>query len=869
MAENTRTEAERDRALAKSSSQRKSPLLNILIASTCALTIAPIAVGIIGSPTGPAHAAADTRVSVIGMPCILESIEYDTHVSGYLATVNVRQRFLNPNTEKMNATYTFPLSDRAAIDQMTMKIGNRNLQSVLKESKEAKAIYEAAKRNGQSAALLEEYRPNIFTQSVANIEPGQSIEINTRYTEELPFSQGNYSLVLPTEVGPRFIPDNCNFDPMIASGSQGINNKECLLSVNLNLNEGGIPISRISSPTHPISISQSDPSHAKVSIPSNCRLGKDIVVDWQVSSEESIQSGYLTHKKGSEGFLTAMIVPPKTISKKNTAPKEMIFVVDCSGSQSGQPLDKAKETLHYILDHMNPQDSFQIFKFADNVSTFAPAPVLINKKNKEQAHAFVQQIIAGGGTQMAPAIESACSVPSSNGKLRIITLMTDGFIGNDHEVIGMVKRLRGKSRWFPFGTGNSVNRSLINDIAKEGGGEAEFVLGNSSSQEVGKHFYDRISSPVLTNVTVSFEGISPSEIYPKQISDVWEQKPLYVQAKYNKAGKGAMIVKGYVGGKAYSSRLPISLSASESRNSSLPRLYGRAKIDQLYSNSWDATPGDRFVQESFEKNVVEASLKYNVLSEFTSFVAVDNKVSLIGLDELTNPNSIQHLTDAIFSFQLPTASMDPILAIMDLPRQIQKSVTDAIETSNITITSQLNRLNSVAAPTQTIPLNLSRASSVSGNSSMPSSNATPVVTSPLGQSSGSGSPQSSYINGSIPSQTSPSTTQIAYSAPLQAMNSNGTIFVSRPGSRMASRAMDANLFGPTEHAMPLVIMLVNNLVALAQYAWMLLAAYLFVGAKNKNLSTIKRRALMCTCTALLFIALNVPNTLHGMIDGLI
>ncbi|MBX9568911.1 MAG: VIT and VWA domain-containing protein [Candidatus Obscuribacterales bacterium] len=894
------SEAAKDRALVKRSQQRGPYILNGLIGTACAFTLAPFVVGFFYPPVESAQASTSLRRVISAQPCVLESTEYDTTVSGYLATVTVKQRFSNPNTEKMSATYTFPLSDRAAIDQMTMKIGDRTLQAVLKESQAAKLAYEQAKQNGQSASLLEQYRKNIFTQSVANIDAGQPIEIITKYTEELPFYNGKYSLTLPTQVGPRFIPDGCNFDPYISRGHQGLNTENCAVSVKMNLNEGGIPISRISSPTHSIAVAQSDPSHASISMSEEIKLGKDIQVDWQVSAEESLESGYLTHKKGTEGYMTAMIVPPKELARKNVAPKEMIFIVDCSGSQAGQPLDKAKETLHYIVDHMNPQDTFQIIKFADQISSFSPKPISVNDKNRREAHNYIKHIAAQGGTVMAPAIESACSIPVSPHRLRIVTLMTDGFIGNDYEVIGMVKRLRGNSRWFPFGTGNSVNRNLINEIAKEGGGEPEFVLLNSSASKVGKHFYDRISSPVLTNVEVSFEGVSPSELYPKEIADVWEQRPLYFQAKYEKGGKGSMVISGFASGKPYKKRLPILLPASESRNSSLPKLWGRAKIDQLYSDSWDGTSSNRFLDERFKSQVINTSLKYNVLSEFTSFVAVEenlDKNSLLSLKAITHPTSVmQDIANSLLSIQLPTASLEPVFAVLDLPKQIERSFQSIMDSQAGLIRSQLNSLNSVSstnapssnfvpapiamggsyAPQVATPIN--QSSSSGGPDAFDSTCATGNPTGNSGHYSGAPSQTRGYAsasmlqgatNGTIgpqPSSSNISSSSPSYAQPLSLVGVNTAGTISSGGSQSPSQ--DAGLF-ETAQRPAWIVQLLHNLAALAQYAWVLLAAYLFFNARYGALLTnAKRQEMQIACAALLIIALNMPNTIQWLIAGL-
>jgi Ca-activated chloride channel family protein len=572
--------------------------------------------------------------------CPLKHTDVQASVSGFVSRVTVKQTFVNPFPEKIEAIYTFPLAENGAVDEMLMKVGTRTIRGSIKKREEAKEIYERAKAQGQVASLLDQERTNIFTQSVANIKAGETIEITIRYVELLAYESGNFSFVFPMVVGPRFNPgepigkqgtgwasdttqvsDASRITPPITpKGTRAGHDVSLALKI-----DSGVPIVNISSKLHEIDVKRTGDSKAAVQLKSEATIpNKDFVLTWQVASDK-LQSGYLTYKDGDKGFLTLMILPPKRVTREQAAPKEMIFLIDCSGSQSGAPLEKAKETMEYVLDHMNAQDTFQVIAFSDHLDILFDKPQIANESMKQQAHQFVSRLSANGGTWMAPAVEKACAIPADKNRLRIVTFMTDGYVGNDFEIIGLVKKLRDKSRWFPFGTGNSVNRMLIDMMAHEGGGESEYVLLNSSGAEVGRKFYERIASPVLTDVKVSFGGLDVVDVYPKEVSDVWAEKPLYIKARYGKSGNGTVTISGYAGGKPYSEKLKVNLPAKESDNSVLASVWARARVDDLMSKDWfGAQQGS--VRDDIKQEIIKTALAHHIMTQYTSFVAVEEKL---------------------------------------------------------------------------------------------------------------------------------------------------------------------------------------------------------------------------------------------------
>lgn len=578
--------------------------------------------------------------------CPLQHTSVTANVSGYVARVTVKQVFQNPFKDKIEAVYTFPLSETGAVDDMKMKVGERTIKGTIKKREEAKEIYDNAKAHGQVAALLDQERPNIFTQSVANILPGNKIEVTLQYVDLLPYESGKYTFAFPTVVGPRFmpgtpvgksgtgrlpdttaVPDASKISPPVAAEGQRAGHD---ISIDVNI-DAGVPITALQSKVHEVTINQPNTQHAKISLANrNTIPNKDFVLSWDVASEQ-IKSGYLTYKpsKAADGYFTVMVMPPKRATPAQIQPKEMIFVIDCSGSQHGAPLDKAKETMRYIIDHMNKEDTFQIIAFSNDARPMFAQPQKVSAEMKQKALAYINGLQANGGTWMAPAVEAVCKTPADNNRLRIVTFMTDGYIGNDFEVIGMIKKLRGKSRWFSFGTGSSVNRFLIDAMAKEGGGESEYVLLNSSGNEVGKKFYDRISSPVLTDIKLDFEGVSVKEVYPHAVSDVWAERPLYIKGRYIKPGAGTISISGFSGEKPYSEKIKVNFPEDTSGSESIASVWARAKVDRLMSEDWQAAQSGS-VNKELKDEIVKVALDHHIMTQYTSFVAVEEKTVTSG-----------------------------------------------------------------------------------------------------------------------------------------------------------------------------------------------------------------------------------------------
>lgn len=648
--------------------------------------------------------------------CPLQHIDTTASISGYVARVTVKQQFRNPYHKKIKATYKFPLSNNAAVDQMRIKIGDRIIAGSIKKKVDARRLYEEACTKGYVAALVEQERTNVFTQSIANIEPGKSIDVTLEYSELVYFDKGKYSFVFPTVVGPRFNPGDsheglCGLparisdvgSPPVATGSTGTT-----FSIRVNLN-AGLPMNQLNCQLHDSYVQRLDASHAVVSLRTAGTIpNRDFVLSWDVAGD-NIRGGYLAHGEKGHGYASLMFVPPRRVKTDAVAPRELIFLIDCSGSQAGLPLEKAKETLKYIVDRLNPRDTFQIIAFSNYLNMLANKPLDATPLRQQQAKEFIDRLSADGGTWMAPAVEAACKMPADKHRLRIVTFMTDGYVGNDYEVIGLIKSLRKTSRWFSFGTGDSVNRCLIDGIAREGGGEAEYVYLNSPGEEVARRFYERISSPVLTDAKLEFEGLAMQQVYPRDPVDLWAEKPLYFQARYARAGRGHAILTGYVQGRPYRQSVDLVLPETEPGNEAVPQLWARAKIDDLMSQDWmGAQTGN--MATGLREEIVATALGHHLLSQFTSFVAIDKYALTKGDPEsvdvpVDNPHGTVMQKAGILVALRGTSGMarsaGPVLGMVCggalltglVFEHARGQLSNSVSQSFSTVVSQLNQLN--------------------------------------------------------------------------------------------------------------------------------------------------------------------------------
>ncbi|MEY2712051.1 MAG: hypothetical protein RL005_273, partial [Planctomycetota bacterium] len=831
-----------------------------------------VAEGIVMVPEAGRLDAIAPDGTLIG-PCALAHTDVKADIAGPFSRVIVRQQYRNTYPVKIEAVYTFPLSHRGAVDRMTMTIvqadGERVVVGEVRERSIARAMYEAAREQGYVASLLEQERPNIFTQSIANIEPGARVDIEISYVETLVAKAGAYYFEFPTVVGPRYIPGDqastpppfpcrerlgvvllapasgVTFDgdrpawaptadalPTLLAGAYPMATPEqvakraaastcgftvtygnqsrerCMLfddgtgwvngrwfwvagirpgapfaqptsvvpdadritpmpvapgtraghdlSISVSLDAGGVPITAVTSALHAIredaAAGRNDPSRRSIALAAGREIpNRDFILGWRVK-DDAILEGVVSHWStrtaptgiGSSfdassvpaavdgGYLTVVLAPPAVVAPAEVPARELVFVLDTSGSMSGFPIEKAKELMMKSIAAMRPTDTFNVITFAGDTHVLWPQPRPADDASIREAQAFVGGQRGGGGTEMMQAIDAAlvqrtgsgltpaalADLPADgrsvrllvpytalvqlNGRaciqatpqvaipftspvelpsvlkpegvtlsmegawstvggervlqvreaafapsapaapMRLCIFLTDGFVGNDRGIVAAVRANAGTTRVFSLGIGNSVNRWLLDEMARAGRGECEIVTLEASADEAVARLTKRIATPVLADVSVSFEGITATAVTPSLLPDLFDAKPIVVHARYAQPGQGTIVLRGRTGAGPWERRVPVSLAGigQPGNGSMLPSLWARSQVDDALAPVLKELEQDE-VPAEVRRRVTSLGEGWQVMTPFTSFVAIEKARVTVGGKPMLVPVPIE------------------------------------------------------------------------------------------------------------------------------------------------------------------------------------------------------------------------------------
>ncbi|MCX5791529.1 MAG: VIT domain-containing protein [Elusimicrobia bacterium] len=439
----------------------------------------------------------------------LKHTEVKAEISGFVAEVTVTQVFGNTADEPIEAIYVFPLPENAAVNAMTLTVADRVIKGQIKKREDAREIYEQAKAQGRTAALLDQERPNIFTQSVANIPPGHEIRVTLKYIQDLTYAHGEYKFVFPMTIGPRYIPgeakgrtgtgwaedttrvpDASRITPPVVKPGQRSGRD---ISVEVKLN-AGVPVKNLRSPSHAVTVVSSGAAGAEITLAQEDSIpNKDFLLTYEPAAK-MVDSAVLAHKDGKEGYLTLVVQPGGDFPLSQVTPKELVIAIDVSGSMSGLPVETAKRTALRCLEGMNPGDTFQIMSFASGNELHFERPLENTPGNVARGRTVINALHEGGGTEMLAALQKVLEFPKDPARLRIVLFMTDGFIGNDPEILGFTKEHLNNSRIFPLGIGSSPNRFLLEEMAVLGKGLVQYVRLDETPARMDKiieRFYDQ------------------------------------------------------------------------------------------------------------------------------------------------------------------------------------------------------------------------------------------------------------------------------------------------------------------------------------------------------------------------------------------
>jgi Ca-activated chloride channel family protein len=567
-----------------------------------------------------------------------------------VASVNVTQRYGNPFDTKIEAVYVFPLPQDAAVTDFLMVVGERRIRGIIREREEARRIYEEARRQGHVASLLEQERPNVFTQSVANIEPGKKIDIEITYFHTLPFHDGSYAYVFPMVVGPRYIPGTPTAAPTPLSREAATDQvpdadrisppalepgqrSAHRVSVTVEV-DAGVPLADVSCKTHVVEIERPTPARAIVRLSENDDVpDRDLVLRLTPEGQRPTLA-FLGEPGEEEGTFALILQPPADLASVPRIPREMVFVLDCSGSMQGKPLGIAKEAVERCLRRLGPDDTFQIIRFSQDASSLGSAPIPATRDNVRRGVRYLRGLKGTGGTEMIEGIKAALDFPHDERRVRIVSFWTDGYIGNEAQIFAAIEKRLGAARLFSFGIGSSVNRFLIEGMARMGRGAVAYVGLNESSVEAVDDFYRRAERPALSDVRIDWGSLEVTDVYPRQLPDLMVGRPVLVTGRYRGRGPATIRVRGRMGDQQRIYDLTVEEAGEDSRHPALPCLWARRKIAHL-SDLQMLQPSDELRQE-----ITAVSLRHGVQCQYTSFVAVDSMSKTEGDHGVTVPQPV-------------------------------------------------------------------------------------------------------------------------------------------------------------------------------------------------------------------------------------
>jgi Ca-activated chloride channel family protein len=552
----------------------------------------------------------------------LKDTKVEVSIAGVIADVRVVQTYKNEGKNPINASYVFPASTRAAVYGMRMKIRDEIISAKIKEREQAKQDFEAAKKEGKSASLLEQQRPNVFSMSLANIMPGDDIQVELRYTELIVSTDGTYEFVYPTVVGPRYPSADA-----AASGGQIAArylpeeaNSTSTLHIDARI-AAGLPIRELSCPSHKIAPRWENPTSAGLTLDeANAFQGnRDFVLRYRLTGGQ-IASGLMLFQGEDKNFFLYMAQPPERVESAALPPREYVFVVDVSGSMDGFPIETSKTLLSDLIGKLKPTDYFNVVLFAGDSTVLSETPLEANPGNIARALDLLSQQRGSGGTELLEALKTATALASAEGVSRSVVLITDGYISGEKGAFDHIRANLGNTNFFAFGIGSSVNRYLIEGVAKAGRGEPFIVLTQEYAPEAAEKFRKYIENPVLTNIKVEAKGFDIYDVEPLNQPDLFASRPVIVFGKWRGSPSGTIELSGTNGDGKYVASLDVSAVQPDERNSALRYLWARSRIAEL-SDYGSSSLDDKSVRE-----ITDLGLKYNLLTAYTSFIAIREKV---------------------------------------------------------------------------------------------------------------------------------------------------------------------------------------------------------------------------------------------------
>ena len=561
-------------------------------------------------------------------PLVATEVEFE--VGGIIGRAKIRQTFVNPTDQWLEGIYVFPLPENAAVDGLVMRVGERDIVGQIKEREAARARYEAAKEEGKRAALLESERPNVFTSSVANIGPGAAITVSFEYQQKLRYDQGSFRLRFPMVVAPRYHAGEREMasgggGPVPAGGAptkprpgvpvvteEGV--KANPVSVTISL-KPGFPISELKSPHHAIDVERLADDDYRITLKDKVvPADPDFELVWKPEAGAEPTAGLFSEVAKGEHYLMAMVMPPAPAAETKRIAREVVFVIDTSGSMDGASIVQAKKALKLAIQRLDPKDRFNVIRFDSATFALFREPRPATEEAKATAAEAVEALDASGGTRMAPAIELALGGSAPQGFLRQVIFITDGAVDNERQLFGIVDRRLGRSRLFTVGIGSAPNSYFMVKAAEVGRGTYTTIGAVTEVGERMEELFRKLETPMLSDLRAEWPDGVVAETPRGVLPDLYAGEPVVLTAKVS-AVRGNLTIRGCIGNREWRATLPL---ASPVSGAGVAKLWARDKIDHLLDGLFEG--GDR---EEVQRQVTALALEHGLVSEFTSLVAVD------------------------------------------------------------------------------------------------------------------------------------------------------------------------------------------------------------------------------------------------------
>ncbi len=580
----------------------------------------------------------------------------DIKVTGIVARTKLTQTFKNDGKNWVNALYVFPLPENAAVDHLLMTVGERKIEGQIKEKFEAKQIYLKAKAQGKRVSIVAQQRPNMFSNSIANIGPGETIEVSIEYQQRLHFNQQQYSLRFPMTVSPRYFPSGASEGQITLTELPQNQHRKTNTDIELQINlHTGFEVQDLKSEFHPIIVKQlSDGSH-HIQISKGNIANQDFVLNWRPKSGAAPQSAHFTQQVNGDEFGLIMLLPPskaEVVSMRQL--REVIFVLDTSGSMEGDSIKQAKKALNLAIEQLKATDNFNIIEFNSYAQNLWKLPKLADPNNKKNAKHFVSSLSANGGTEMESALNLAFSQPKidTSNALRQIIFITDGSVSNEESLMKLISNKLENSRLFTVGIGSAPNSYFMSEAAKIGRGTFTYIGSVDQVQEKMLALLTKLQHPAITDIELQINSNSPQsirqlEFYPNVISDLYKGEPLVLSYRMTGAVMGSdnssssdISDISFSSGSSNNDLSKVNLTAhyqgnpwenglelnAQTRQSGLNVLWAREKIGQLTRNKRRASMrkiSSVAEQDEYKSQITETAIAHHLVSQYTSLVAVD------------------------------------------------------------------------------------------------------------------------------------------------------------------------------------------------------------------------------------------------------